>query len=50
MGEELVMKVHAQNINTGSVLQAARDSGYAPGELFNIQDAKDQKEIRIWLA
>lgn len=48
MGDDISRKVRARGIDPDQVVRKARASGYAPAELFVLDDGP--KKVRVWLA
>jgi len=49
MGEDVVEKVSDQDIDLDEIVRSARRNGYAPMELFRIDDPQDDKSVRVWM-
>ncbi len=49
MGEEIVEKVKERNIDLDKIVRSARKNGYAPMDLFRIDDPKEHKSVRVWM-
>lgn len=49
MGEEVVEKVKQRGIDLDKIVRSARRKGYAPTELFRIDDPREGKSVRVWM-
>ena len=47
--DDLATKIHERDISVEEIVRTARQSGYAPGELFRLTDDESGREVHMWL-
>lgn len=48
--EDIAQKIESRGISLDTIVHDARRSGYAPGELFQLEEPQESKMFRVWLA
>lgn len=49
MDEDVIAKVTEQGVDLDAIVRDARRSGYAPMELFTLDDPEQDKTVRVWM-